>query len=78
VVSTKDGDDLDGIITSDTADRIVMRRAGGINTEVKKTEIKDRRQMKLSIMPENLQQQMTTQDLVDLVEYMATLRKAGQ
>jgi putative membrane-bound dehydrogenase-like protein len=76
IVSTKDGDDLDGIIASQTADEIVLRRAGGINTAIKKADIKDKRQMKLSIMPENLQQQMTPQDLVDLVEYLSTLKKA--
>ena len=76
IVSTKDGDDLDGIVVSDAADEITLRRAGGVTTPVKKSEIKERRAMKLSIMPENLQQQMTTQDLVDLVEYLSTLKKA--
>jgi putative membrane-bound dehydrogenase-like protein len=76
IISTKDGDDLDGIIVSETPDQITLRRAGGVNTAIKKSEIKERRAMKLSIMPENLQQQMTTQDLVDLVEYLGTLKKA--
>jgi len=76
VVTTKDGDDLDGMIASQTADEIVLKRAGGINTPIKKADIKDKRQMKLSIMPENLQQQMTPQELVDLVEYLSTLKKA--
>ncbi len=76
IISTNDGDDLDGIIASDAADQIVLKRAGGINTAIKKSEIKEKRQMKLSIMPENLQQQMSTQDLVDLVEYLSTLKKA--
>ncbi|HEY7119823.1 MAG TPA: PVC-type heme-binding CxxCH protein [Tepidisphaeraceae bacterium] len=78
ILSTKEGDDLDGMIANESADQIVLRRAGGVNTPVKKSEIKERRQMKLSIMPENLQQQMTTQDLVDLVEYLGTLKKAQQ
>jgi putative membrane-bound dehydrogenase-like protein len=77
IISTKDGDDLDGIIASDATDQIVLRRAGGINTAIKKADIKEKRQMKISIMPENLQQQMTTQDLVDLVEYLSTLKKAA-
>jgi putative membrane-bound dehydrogenase-like protein len=76
LVTTKEGDDLDGMIASETADQLILKRAGGINTPLKKSDIKDRRQMKLSIMPENLQQQMTTQDLADLVEYLTTLKKA--
>src|SRR5207302_1300291 len=39
IISTKDGDDLDGIIASDTADQIVLRRAGGIQTAIKKSDI---------------------------------------
>jgi putative heme-binding domain-containing protein len=76
LLTTKEGDDLDGIIASETPDQLILKRAGGINTPLKKSDLKDRRQMKLSIMPENLQQQMTTQDLADLVEYLTTLKKA--
>ncbi len=36
-----------------------------------------RQQSKLSIMPAGLQAAMTTQELVDLVEYLAALKKAG-
>ena len=64
------------MIASETADQIVLRRAGGLNTAIKKSELKEKRAMKISIMPENLQQQMTPQDLVDLVEYLSGLKKA--
>jgi putative heme-binding domain-containing protein len=76
IVSLKDGDDLDGIVTSETATEITLRRAGGINTAIKKSDIKERRPMKLSIMPEGLVGNMTQQELVDLVEYLSTLKKA--
>jgi putative heme-binding domain-containing protein len=75
VLEMKDGDVLDGIVTSETADEIVLRRAGGINTPVKKAAVKARRKMAASIMPEALQQQMTPGELVDLVEYLGGLRK---
>jgi putative heme-binding domain-containing protein len=76
IVSTKEGDDLDGILASETADQIVLRRAGGIQTAIKKSDIKEKRKMQLSIMPEKLQEQMSTKDLVDLVEYLSSLKKA--
>jgi len=76
VITTKDDDALDGIVVSDTPTEITLRRAGGINTPIKKSDIKDRRQMKLSIMPEGLIATMTQQDLVDVVEYLSTLKKA--
>jgi putative membrane-bound dehydrogenase-like protein len=75
IVETKDGEPLDGMITSETADELILRRAGGINTPITKSQMKQRRKMTLSIMPEGLQQQMTAQELVDLVEYLSTLKK---
>ena len=38
-------------------------------------EITGKDQMKLSIMPAGLQQTMSTQELVDLVEYLSSLKK---
>ena len=76
ILMTGDGDALDGIVISDTANEITLRRAGGITTPVKKSDVKERRPMKLSIMPEGLVQNMSQQDLVDLVEYLSTLKKA--
>jgi putative membrane-bound dehydrogenase-like protein len=77
ILDLGDGETLDGMITSETANELVLRRAGGINTPVKKSAVKDRRKMSVSIMPEGLQQQTTPGELVDLVEYLATLTKKG-
>jgi hypothetical protein len=41
---------------------------------VKRAEILTQRKSKLSTMPNGLQQMMSEQDLVDLVEYLARLR----
>src|SRR6185503_14571653 len=68
-VQLKSGDEPFGLIASDTADEIAIKAIGGIVTRYKKSDILKRDQMKLSIMPAGLQQNMTTQDLVDLVEY---------
>jgi hypothetical protein len=46
-------------------------------TRYKKNDIAKRQQMKLSIMPAGLQQTMTAQELVDLVEYLIILKKSG-
>ncbi len=48
---------------------------GGIVQPIRKSDIKDRRVMKESIMPEDLQKGLTVQELVDLVEYLQTLKK---
>jgi len=46
-----------------------------IPAHVAKNQIVKRTQSKTSIMPAGLQEVMSTQDLVDLVEYLATLKK---
>jgi len=72
----KSGDDAYGMIVSETADELAMKTTGGIITRYKKGEITKREQMKVSIMPAGLQQAMTTQELVDLVEFLASLKKS--
>ena len=71
----KNGDEAYGLITSETAEEVAVKAVGGIITRLKKSEIESRQQSKLSIMPTGLQAAMTTQELVDLVEYLASLKK---
>jgi putative heme-binding domain-containing protein len=74
-VTLKNGDDAYGLIASETADELALKAVGGIITRLKKADIASRQQSKLSIMPTGLQQGMTTQEFVDLVEFLASLRK---
>lgn len=71
----KSGDEPYGLITSETADELTLKAVGGIVTRIKKSDIASRQQSKLSIMPSGLQLGMTTQEFVDLVEYLASLKK---
>jgi putative heme-binding domain-containing protein len=73
----KDGDDAYGLLASETADEITIKAAGGIVTRYKKNDIARRDQLKTSTMPSGLQQTMTVQGLVDLVEYLSSLKKAS-
>jgi putative heme-binding domain-containing protein len=73
----KDGDDALGLLISETADEITLKRVGGMVTRYKKTDIVSRTRQKLSIMPAGLEQTMTVDDLVDLVEFLSSLKKAG-
>ena len=70
----KNGDDASGIIVSETGDEVALKAVGGIVTRYKKSDIAARTQQKLSPMPADLQRTMTAQELVDLVEYLATLK----
>jgi putative heme-binding domain-containing protein len=73
----KSGDEAYGLLASDSADEIAIKDLKGIVTHYKKSDVKDRRQLKTSIMPTGLQAAMTTQEFVDLLEYLASLKKAG-
>ena len=75
-INLKSGDEAYGIIVSETADEIVLKDAKAIATHIRKGDIASRRQSKTSLMPAGLQQTMSTQDLVDLVEYLSSLKKA--
>ena len=75
IVKTKGGDELVGIVQSETADELQLRIAGGIVTPIKKSNIVSRRAQKESIMPEDLQKGMTVGELVDLVDYLMSLKK---
>jgi len=73
----KSGDEAYGLKASETAEEIAIKDTNGIMTRYKKSEIASMQQGKISIMPAGLQATMTTQELVDLVEYLASLKKAA-
>lgn len=77
-IELKSGDETYGLIVSETADEIALKTPGNIVTRYKKSDIASREQQKLSIMPAGLQQTISTQDLVDLVEYLSSLKKASK
>ncbi len=74
----KDGDEAYGLIVSETTDEVALKAVGGIVTRYKKSNILKRTQQKLSIMPAGLEKTMSRQDLVDLVEFLASLKKASK
>ena len=77
-IQLKNGDELTGLITGETEDEISVKTQGGTVTRYKKAEVARREKQALSIMPAGLQQNMTTQDFVDLLEYLASLKKAAK
>ncbi len=74
-VELKSGDEAFGIKASETADEVAIKDANGIITRHQRSAIAALRQMKSSMMPAGLQMTMTQQELVDLVEYLASLKK---
>jgi len=77
-VELKNGDEAYGLVASETADELTIKMQNGIVTRYKKSEIARRTQQKTSIMPSGLAQTMSQQDLVDLVEFLGSLKKKEQ
>lgn len=73
----KSGDEAFGLIASETEDEVAIKVPGGIVTRYKKSDITKREKQALSIMPAGLQDNLTTREFVDLIEYLASLKKAG-
>jgi putative heme-binding domain-containing protein len=73
----KTGDEVYGLIASETAEDVAVKNVGGVITRLKKTDIESRQRSRLSVMPAGLQVGMSTQELVDLVEYLASLRRTS-
>ena len=74
-LSMKDGSTLVGIISSKTETDIDLKYPGGATQRIKTRDVKAMKQLPDSMMPAGLQEAMSTQELVDLVEYLMTLKK---
>ena len=72
----KNDNEAYGLIVSETADELAMKTIGGVVIRYKKVDIAKRTKQKLSIMPTGLAKTMSVQELVDLVEYLSSLKKA--
>jgi putative heme-binding domain-containing protein len=71
------GQVITGLLVSQTDSEIVLRDSEGIDRTLKRADLEEFKKQEKSLMPENLMEAMTVEDLVNLVEYLQTLRKAG-
>ena len=61
-----------GIVRSETAQEIILALPGGALQKFSTADIQRRNKLTTSMMPSGLNQALTQQDLVDLVEYLST------
>ena len=66
---------VSGLITSDTDEETRMKSEDGLVRTFKAGEIEEKVRQKISLMPADLQKVMTAQELVDVVDYLQTLKK---
>ena len=75
---TSDGQVIDGLLVSETAEELQLKDAKAIVHRIPADDIEARKKQEVSLMPADLQKVMSAQDLVDVVEYMTTLKQRKQ
>lgn len=71
----KEGTEAFGLLASETEDDLVVKAQGGVVTRHRKADLRKRENQPQSIMPAGLVSNLSAQELVDLVEYLASLRQ---
>jgi putative membrane-bound dehydrogenase-like protein len=72
-----DGNVVAGLLISKTDQAVTIRNKEGINRTIPTGDVDQIVKQKISIMPADLQKLLSEQDLVDVVEYLQTLKKAA-
>jgi putative heme-binding domain-containing protein len=75
LVRTLDGTTLSGILVSQTDDAVELKTAEAVVHKLKREEIDALKKLPTSLMPADIQKQLQADDLVDIVEYLTTLKK---
>ncbi|WP_245576573.1 PVC-type heme-binding CxxCH protein [Flexithrix dorotheae] len=76
VIETKDGSKSVGYIASKTEDEIGLKQMGGMLKTFKTSEVVSIEELENSLMTSGLHLAMSKDELVDLVEYLSSLKKA--
>ncbi len=69
---TADGRSVTGMIASETANSVTLRRAENATDTIERSEIEELRSSGLSIMPEGLEKQIDPAAMADLLAYLMT------
>lgn len=74
VAVTADGKVVSGILVSRTDEQVVLRDAEAIEHTLKTEDLEELTRLPTSLMPSDLQKLMSPQELIDVVEYLMTLK----
>ena len=70
----KSGEKLSGLISEETADHIVIMTGPDASQRVKLSDVASREEVRVSLMPEGLLSNLSSQQLADLLEFLSTLK----
>ena len=69
------GKTLSGFVVRESGDAVEIRDAAGLSFTLKKADIDERAQSKISVMPEKLADMLTVPELASLLAYLEALPK---
>jgi putative heme-binding domain-containing protein len=75
VLSLTDGRVITGLPVEENPERIVLKLADGQRVIVRPREIEDRKTSDVSLMPDGLAQTLETEELVNLLSFLSSLRE---
>ena len=70
-ISTKDDEQVVGIISNDAPNGVTLRQANGVETFIPRTQMLKIRQTGRSLMPEGIEAGLSAQDFANLLTYVA-------
>jgi putative membrane-bound dehydrogenase-like protein len=72
---TTSGQQVVGLLVSQTEQEVILKDAEGIQRTIARDDLEEFQRLEKSIMPDNLHEALSADDLVNLVEYLTTLKK---
>ena len=76
-VTNKRGVTVQGLLVEDTPAAVVVRDTEGRDTRIAQKNVEKKEKSLKSLMPEDVAAHLSPEDLVDLVEYLLTLKQAS-
>ncbi len=76
-VATADGRVLTGLLAEDGKDRVVLKGQGGKVETIPRSDIADMKTNEASLMPEDLEKQLTPKEIADLFAFLALDKPPG-
>jgi putative membrane-bound dehydrogenase-like protein len=74
IASTIDGRVVTGMIQTETANTLTIRRPDGTSIDLQRSDVEDLQSTGMSFMPEGLEKQISLQAMADLLKYLDSIR----
>jgi putative membrane-bound dehydrogenase-like protein len=74
IITTKSDESYSGVLKKDAADEVVLATGPGAEVKIARADITEMRPGTVSVMPAGLEQQMSKQDLADLLAFLKSTK----